>query len=198
MGRAQMIQKVSEGDTLTADELAEAINALSEDDLLKLGAIETIKRSGTGFDQGELFHETVCRSLMGDRNCPRDVPIMAFFVQTMRSIASHDRKQRSRLQPMKDEGLPENSTAEDQVGENATQLNPEDALIQQQEVADINAIHDLFDGDAEAQMVLLGWQDDLRGAALREATGLDQAQLDYAIKRIRIKMRNAYPNGWIR
>ena len=69
--------------------------------------------------------------------------------------------------------------------------------MQKQDAAAVQAIHGCFDDDPEAQLVLLGWQDDLRGAELREATSLNQGQLDYAIRRIRTKMRKTYPQGWM-
>jgi hypothetical protein len=56
----------------------------------------------------------------------------------------------------------------------------------------VQAIHAVFADDPEAQLVLLGWQDDLKGAELREATDLDQGKLDYAIRRIRMRMAKAY------
>ena len=75
--------------------------------------------------------------------------------------------------------------------------SPEDQVMQKQDAAAVQTIHGRFDDDEEAQLVLLGWQDDLGGAALRDATGLGQGQLDYAIRRIRTRMRKAYPRGWM-
>lgn len=60
----------------------------------------------------------------------------------------------------------------------------------------VEAIFNIFDGDEKAQLVVMAWADGCRGAALREATGLDQAAVDYAAKRIRKKMKALYPNGW--
>jgi hypothetical protein len=67
--------------------------------------------------------------------------------------------------------------------------------MQKQDTAAVQAIHGCFNDDSEAQLVI--WQDGLRGAELREATSLDQGQLDYAIRRIRTRMRKAYPEGWM-
>jgi hypothetical protein len=88
--------------------------------------------------------------------------------------------------------------AEDSQGDPpATGLSPEEALIENQDAAAVQAIYDHFDDDPDAQLVLMGWADGLRGGALREATDLDQAALDYAAKRIRSRMRALYPEGWI-
>ena len=75
--------------------------------------------------------------------------------------------------------------------------NAEDELIAQQESVVVQAIHSEFDDDPEAQLVLMGWMEGLRGAAMLEATGLNQGQFDYAAKRIRTKMRRLYPQGWL-
>ena len=188
MGRPFVNQQPPGGDFLGADEIIAAFEALSPDDKLKLAAIEAIRRRGTGFGPGELIHEAVCRALTGGRNCPRGVAFMAFLAMSMRSIAGHDRKQRGRMDP---------GTAEGDADPPATGPSPEDDLMQKQDAAAVQAIHGCFNDDPEAQLVLLGWQDGLRGAELREATGLDQWQLDYAIRRIRTRMRQAYPQGWM-
>ena len=64
-------------------------------------------------------------------------------------------------------------------------------------VETVGAIIALFDGDEAAQFVIIAWSDGLRGAELRAETGLDQSGVDYAAKRIRKKMREKYPEGWI-
>jgi DNA-directed RNA polymerase specialized sigma24 family protein len=184
------VNPVSEGDFLGAEDLTAAFEALSPDDKLKLAAIETIKRGGTRFGRGELVHEAVCRALTGDRNCPRDVPFMAFLVETMRSISHHDREQRRRTKSL----VGEASTDGDAVSP-AISPSPEDDLMEKQSAAAVQAMHQIFDDDPDAQIVLLGMQDELRGAALRDATGLEQGQVDYAIRRIRKKMRKIYPEG---
>jgi hypothetical protein len=178
------------GEFLSTDEFIGALEALSSNDKLKLDAIEAIRRRGTGFLEGELLHEAICRTLLGERNCPRDLPIIVFMIETMRSIAGHDRKQRLRLAEPRDERAgPERELA-------TAAPSPEDELLMKEEAAAVQAIFGEFDDDPDAQLVLLGWDDELRGAALREATGLDQGQLDYAIRRIRTRMRKKCPQGW--
>lgn len=194
MGRALVNPRAPGGDFLGADELNGAFEALSPDDKLKLAAIEAIRRRGTGFAAGELIHEAVCRMLTGERNCPRSVPFMAFMVQTMRSLASHDREKRRRSTTI-DETTQPAVTIADGVGA-ASAPSPEDNLMNKQEATAVQAIHGYFDDDEEAQLVLIGWQDDLAGAELREATGLNQSQIDYAKRRIRVRMNRAYPHGW--
>lgn len=189
MPEATAIRDAPEREFLRPDEIGPAFDGLSHDDKMKLDAIETIRRRGTGFGKGELLREALCRALDGDRKCPRDVPIMAFLVMTMKSIASHDREQRRRVVAMADPPEPAQAGATDPP----LAPSPEDEAIAESVRREIYA-H--FENDEEATLVLMGWADGLRGKALREATGLDQAALDYAAKRIRAVARTRYPDGW--
>jgi DNA-directed RNA polymerase specialized sigma24 family protein len=196
MGRPLVIPQPPAGDFLSAGEFIGALEALLPDEKLKLADIEALRCGGTGFTPGELVQEAIYRTLAGERNCPRDVPFMAFMAQTMRSIASHDRLQRGRESSLEDMQAA-NAVADSEAADPPVSgPSPEDQLMQKQDAAAVQTIHGRFEDDEEAQLILLGWQDDLRGAALREATGLDQGKLDYAIKRIRTRMRKAYPRGW--
>lgn len=171
---------------------------MSPDDKLKLGAIEAIKRGGTGFAAGELLHKAVSRALTGERNCPRDVPFMAFLVETMRSITHHERERQRRSVSLTAGPHPGEPVERNQADPPTTGASPEDILAEKEDSAIVQAIHGHFEDDPEAQLLLMGWADGERGAALREATGLDQGALDYAAKRIRTRLRALYPQGWIR
>lgn len=190
MPEASAIRNPPEGEHLGTDEIGPAFDGLSRDDKLKLHAIEAHLLDGTGLGRGDLLREAVYRTLEGERKCPRDVPFMAFLVMTMKSIASHARKKSSRTVVMADP--PEPPPAGE--AESASSPSPEDELISSSVIGEIHA-H--FEDDEEAVLVLMGWSDGLRGKELREATGLDQAGLDYAIKRIRTRMRKLYPDGWM-
>jgi hypothetical protein len=54
----------------------------------------------------------------------------------------------------------------------------------------------LYRDDEEIQLVLLGWEERMRGKELREFVGVTQNQLDYIIKRIRRIAAKHYPKGW--
>jgi hypothetical protein len=198
MGKTSVMRDAGDDDCLSAAEVAAALDALSRDDKLKLGAIEAIRRGGTGFGAVELLHEAVCRALTGERNCPRDVPFMAFLVETMRSIAHHERKRQRRSVSLTAEPHSGEPVEGNQADPPATGASPEDILAEKEDSAIVQAIHGHFEDDPGAQLLLIGWALGLRGVALREETGLDQGALDYAGKRIRIRMRTLHPQGWIR
>ncbi|HLH92902.1 MAG TPA: sigma-70 family RNA polymerase sigma factor [Xanthobacteraceae bacterium] len=186
----------SAGEMLDAEEFGAAVDGLSAADKFKLREIEKVYRRGTDLNEGDLLHEALCAAILGDRKCPRAVPVMAFVVQTMRSLASHRREKHARERA-------DGGTAQEKAGVGAAiafasaALDPEEMLIEQQEVGDtVGEILACFEGDEEAQMVVLGWSAGRRGKELREYVGVEQAALDYAIKRIRRAMTKRYPHGW--
>lgn len=177
---------------LSGVEIGAAFAALSPSDKLKLGVIDDMMRGGTGLGKGDLVQEAILRALDGSRNCPRDVSLMAFLVKSMQSIAGHERTKQRRLVSLTDVAETIDASVVDPA---AAARSPEDDLVEKQSAAAVQAIYAAFSDDPEAQLVLMGWTEELRGAALREATGLDQGQLDYAIRRIRARMRKLYPEG---
>jgi DNA-directed RNA polymerase specialized sigma24 family protein len=177
---------------LDSVDIVEASGSLSPENRLKLDAIERVALRGTDLSPRDLLHEALCAAIMGDRKCPRHVPFMAFIVQTMRSIASHHREKRRR-EPA--DGGAAQEAQEAQPVFSAAASDPEQMLIERESEDTVGAIHDCFEGDEEAQMVVLGWSEGYRGKELRDFVGVDQAALDYAIKRIRRTMTKRYPNG---
>lgn len=121
---------------------------------------------------------------------------MAFLVKVMQSIAYHERTKNRRYRSSAK--LDETSLDAEPAQGNpvATASSPEHDLLSKEEAEAVEAIFGHFEDDEEAQLVLMGWADGLHGRELREATGLDQAGLDYARKRIRSRMRKLYPDGW--
>lgn len=185
---------------LTAEEVLAAFEALSSDDKMKLIAIERKFLGGTGRQDGELYRDALCRALLDERHCPRDVPVIAFLIETMRSIASHDREQQARLTSLDPEDVPATDAPQLSSSLASDQLNPEAQLLAKEKEAaaadTVAKIQGLFEGDEQCQMVILGWSEGLRGRELREIVGVDQPGLDYLIKKIRRKMNKLYPNGW--
>jgi DNA-directed RNA polymerase specialized sigma24 family protein len=178
---------------LDSEDISEAFETLSPENRLKLYAIERVARRATDLSSGDLLHEALCAAIMGDRKCPRHVPFMVFIVRTMRSIASHHREKRQR-EPA--DGGTAQEAQEARPAFSAVASDPEQMLIERESEDTVGAIHDCFESDEQAQMVVLGWSEGYRGKELRDFLGVDQATLDYAAKRIRRTMTKRYPNGW--
>ena len=178
---------------LAPGEVVERLDSLSAGELKKLRLIERRRLFGTDFSPGMLYQEAVCQALLGERHCPRDVPFVAFIVQSMRSIASHRREALARQIP---------TSRVDRSGNlvdlpiAADQLDPEATLIEQ-EAADVVAeIYKLLEGDDEAQLTIMAIVDGKKGKELRDELGVDQARFDYIMKRIRRAVAKMYPKGW--
>jgi DNA-directed RNA polymerase specialized sigma24 family protein len=176
---------------LDPDEVETALDSLSSEDKLKLLAVERTFLGGTGYTPKELLHDATCRVIFRERKWPRSVNPVAFLIETMRSIASHARKRRKREVPLNPD-----KRGDDESPVPSEALDSLEHLLEKEAADIVAAIHNRFSGDEEAQLVILGWTDDLRGKELRDFVGVDQATLDYAIKRIRRVMKKFYPNGW--
>ena len=187
---------VSPKDHLSPEEVWAAVDSLSDDDKLRLGRIDKRHRGGTDFAEGGLVHDAICAAIEGTRKCPRDTVVIAFLAQTMRSFASHRRKELKKqvsLTIARDGGHDDGNQRDWPSGD----PNPEEQLIDKDSVDVVAAIHNVFKDDEQAMLVLLGWADDMKGKDLREFANVDQAGLDYIIKRIRRVMSKRYPTGWI-
>jgi DNA-directed RNA polymerase specialized sigma24 family protein len=140
-----------------------------------------------------LYQESVCQALLGERRCPREVSFVAFLSQSMRSIASHRRKELARQVPITNEGSSGNSIG---LSIAADQFDPEESLIEREAADVVVEIYKLLDGDDEAQLTIMAIIDGKKGKELRDELGIDQARFDYIMKRIRRAVAKKYPKGW--
>jgi DNA-directed RNA polymerase specialized sigma24 family protein len=181
------------GKHLSPEEVLEKLESLSADDKLRLRLLERRRLGGTDLKEGELYHETVCLVLLGDRRCPCGESIVAFVAQTMRSIASHRRTKLKRFEPMTGtdhDGVPvELQAASDDH-------NPERSLIEQEDTDIVSAIYECLEGDDEAQLVIMEIVAGKKGKELRDGLGIDQPTYDYAMRRIKKAVTRKYPKGW--
>lgn len=178
---------------LTPDEVLEKLDSLSAADKLRLRIIEQRRRGGTDFDEGELYWEAVHRAVAGERKCPRRESFVAFLAQSMRSIASHRRKDLKRQVPLERTDR-SGKVVELQIA--TDQMDPVAALIEQEAVDIVDHIYDCLGGDEQAQLAILVISQGKDGKERNDAIGVDQAGFDYIMKRIRKVMRKKYPNGW--
>jgi DNA-directed RNA polymerase specialized sigma24 family protein len=192
---APVTDEVSEPECrhLAPEEVLERLDSLSPEDKRKLKLIELRRLSGTDFQAGLLYQEAVCQALLVERRCPRDVSFVAFLAQSMRSIASHRRKELVRQIPMeRDDGAGKRMD----LAIAADQLNPEETLIEREAADVVEEIYKLLEGDEEAQLTVLAVADGKKGKSLRDELGIDQARFDYIMKRIRRAAAKKYPKGW--
>jgi hypothetical protein len=182
---------------LAYEEVLAALDGLTPLDLARLSDIERGHLGGTDFADGELLQEAIDFAVCEEKRCPRSVSFIAFLAQSMRNIAG-----RRRVALMR-QVLPEDAEVGD--GKHKSPLrdagpSPEEAVIQAEQARRASEVwaklNPEYSSDEEMGMVLLGWENDMRGEALRDFVGIDQARLDYVIKKIRRIARRAYPKGW--
>lgn len=137
---------------------------------------------GLPVEPDELLREAVMRVLAGRRTLSRQVPIDVNVFGIMRSIASSWHKRRARrpeisvedLVGSDDEGQTQDPFEVLVIPEDAQAASPEQELAFKQEM---DAILNLFADREDAQLVIIGRAEGLKGTALAEAAGLDQVQL---------------------
>ena len=80
---------VARREAVSVVECVEALRRLSDADLRRLERIARFRAIGLDeLDWQDLLNEAVARLLNGSRRWPRDVPLVVFLRETMRSIAS--------------------------------------------------------------------------------------------------------------
>lgn len=173
-----------------------AYRDLSREDRKKLIVVAKRLCGGTTFQPGELLNEAICRTLLGKRVCGRDLNVVAYLMGVMQSLASHERE-RLKRSVSTDDAEKVDAHMRVRLGEKPRAGSAEDAIIDAQERARIiGEVFEMFRDQPEETAVLEALRDGLAGKALRERTGLDQGDLDYAKKRIRKALSLRYPKGW--
>lgn len=182
---------------LMHEEVEAALDGLTPLDLARLVAIERRYLYGTDFAEGDLLQEAMCSALQEEKRCPRTVRFVTFLVQSMRNIAGHQRRRLQQHVPIE----------EATTGERKPKFEPKDSgpspeeIVMQAEqgrrASEVwSALNVHYGTDEQMSLVLLGWENDMRGEELRELVGVDQPRLDYLIKKIRRIACREYPKGW--
>jgi hypothetical protein len=116
----------------------------------------------------------------------------------MRNIAGRQRKKLRRQVPIGGDATRDDDDAGFDVEDDTP--GAEDQIIRaenEKRAAEVWAVLEPhYRDDEQIQMVLLGWEESMRGKELREFVGVTQDRLDYIIKRIRRIAAKHYPKGW--
>jgi DNA-directed RNA polymerase specialized sigma24 family protein len=170
----------SEQDTEDAvAEIARALAALSQTDMLRLKAIARLRARGLPSDASwsDLLNEAIARALDGTRQCPEGIGVVAFLAGIMRSIASeHWRRLRREAGIFALSGDDGGADAADPAPD------PERNLASLQALA---ALDQLFAGDLAASQILAGLAGGLSAREIRETYGLSETDYDSTRKRMR-------------
>lgn len=189
-----MTSPVSASSILSATELEEAISSLPDAALIRLNKVAQRYCLGL-IDPDDLLQEAFLCALDGRRNCPRDVDVVRFLAEAIRSLASNHFKSLKR----KSELFIISSADDDdqQFDPVSDKPNPEQAFISDQEAAAINSsILALFKDDEIAQIIIEGDMEGMDPNEIYELTGLDKTAFASKRRLIRRRIDKAYPKGW--
>lgn len=158
----------------TTVDVARAIHALSDSDLVRLKALARLWSRGLpgGIGWADVLNEAIVRVLDGSRPWPPQVPLLAFLSGVMRSICD-DHWRRARREFSRDELDP-------QASEETP--DPERTLAAAQQLA---AVHQLFAGDRCALKIIAGLAEGLGAREICAHYGLTAVEYDSARKRMR-------------
>ena len=156
-----------------------ALEALSDDDLLRLRALARLRARGLpdGVAWSDLLHEAVLRALEGTRRWPPGLPLLAFLAGIMRSLCAEQWRQRQRESP-----LPQPGDAAVTLADVATDSDPERAYAAAEALA---AVDQLFASDALALKVIAGLTNGLSAEEIQRLYGMSAVEYDTARRRMR-------------
>jgi DNA-directed RNA polymerase specialized sigma24 family protein len=163
----------------TAVDVARAIRALSNTDLIRLKALAQLWSRGLpgGLGWTDVLNEAIVRVLDGSRAWPPGVPLLAFLSGVMRSICD-DHWRRVRREALTRHG----DVA--QLGLSAEDASPgaERTLAAAQALVEVNR---LFAGDREALKIIAGLAEGLTAGEICRFYAMSERNYDTARKRMR-------------
>ena len=174
----------SQGTHATAAEVATALVALSDADLIRLKRVAQLRSAGlSAVTWEDLLNEAVTRSLAGARVWPLDVPFIAFMAQTIRSIASEERRRIEHEQTSAEADLQSGEDDNQPITDMAiNDITPERQVVARRT---LKAIEDLFQYDREAEAILRGFAEGATPEQIQVSAALTPTQYASAQRRIR-------------
>jgi hypothetical protein len=179
---------------LSVPEVTDGIQNLSAVDQYRF------KRSSEYYSYGgarpafDLRNEAIRRAIAGTRKCPRDLPVIAFLIGAVRSIANADRKALKRIGH---DSPSHNAESSSLLECHDPRVSPEEEMLRIEETEEMKRqILALFDDDPEAHLLVEGLFAGMEGNELQELVGLNDK--DFASKRrlVRRRIDKSFPHGW--
>ena len=148
-------------------------------------------------ESDDLLQEAVTRSLEenGGRNCPRNVKVVTFLGNAMRSIASHARKKWVREMPV---GVNKDDKNEPVVAMSDPASSPEEIVRRQQDCEKIvDRIEGMFARDPQAEAVAIGIMEDWSQKEICEVESMSDKEYATARRRTLRTLRSKFSKGSI-
>ena len=179
---------------VSTNEIVDALNRLSDADLRRLEMSARFRTIGHNeLDWRDLFNEAVTRLLNGSRHWPRDITLVTFLRETMRSIISDYRRGRRNRPILSETELRSGDGRSDDVIENTADLtgNPERQAIAAETLAKIQGV---FRTDPEAMFVITGLASGNSPTEIQEEADMNPTQYATTQRRIRRTLTREFPD----
>lgn len=174
--------KKSEDTHLTDLEIRNLITNLSPADNLRLNQIAKRYIWGCHMEAEDLLQEAIVAILSGNRKFPRDVKLISFFANTMKSIAYNERQK-----------IPETVTTNDDEADNDPINNIAadniDFYIEAAANQELKNIYDLFENDDEIASLLMEREEGKTPDEICNTLGWNRTQYNSVQKRLRDLLR---------
>ena len=177
----------------TRKQCAEALCRLSDEDYERLEKIARLRVIGLhAVEWRELLHDAIERLLDGRRQWPRNVPLVVFLRETMRSIASDHwrRLERPAVVAGVGDGCGRRSGRWTRSRPPWTRRRSRNGALPPRET--IRRIEDAFEGDGEALRVLAAMASGQSPRETQEEIGIDETRYASTLRRIRRRLRREF------
>ena len=188
----QELARVVQREIATQEEYAEALGQLSDEDYERLEKIARLRVIGLhAVAWRDLLHDAIERLLDGRRRWPRNVPLVVFLRETMRSIASDHWR---RLDGSVVVAESETGTDDETDGRPVANAVDETADPERRASAEetIRWIEDAFEGDGEALRVLAAMASGQSPREIQQEVGMDETRYASTRRRIRRRLRREF------
>ncbi|MDO9103671.1 MAG: sigma-70 family RNA polymerase sigma factor [Methylovulum sp.] len=169
----------TEDEYFTIQEINQLLQNLSEADIFRLKEIAGRYIRHSLMEADDLFHDAIVAIASGDRTFKREVPLIAFFAGTMKSLASNEKRKRQKFIAIGDESADEN-------------IDIEKNAIADQELEEI---YKLFEKDTDVETLLIHKLDELTPSEICEKENWDKTKYNAVNKRLRRALNKRFPNG---
>ncbi len=173
------------------DDVKVAFVSLTGEELVKLKQIARLRSHGLPTSTWEdLLQEALFRALTGTRQWPVSVPFLAFLAQTMRSIASDERRRAQDIEVITESDLRGDEGSTSLLNDIAvTTATPE--LLAESRSA-LTEIENLFSNDPEARQILEGLALGALPAEIQASSGMTPVRYSSAQRRIQRTLAKQY------
>tara|TARA_R110002096_G_C14648840_1_gene726224 strand:+ start:3393 stop:3989 length:597 start_codon:yes stop_codon:yes gene_type:complete len=188
---------INTNDYISREEMLELIEALTLDEMRQLGKIASYYGTWVnGWTAGDILNEALLRAIRYDngpdkrRRCKKGNNILRFFASAMRSIVSSEGKKGVNSEthiPASTDGV------EGTIDISDSRPIQDKQLINQNYISQIIA---LFGDDENAQIIVEGLGEGMRGKELKELTDLDETAYQSKRTLISRRLKKAFPQGF--